>query len=153
MCPTGSLFYTTTRNVNVAGNVHRGVHVLNGQRFLEMHPRQNSVRITSTDLQSDINTWLIHWRKLQNRTYPRARQYLAKLSVFLTGNLMQYAKIRDFPADNSVSFTCKYQVYVSLNPLYAKLNPICHLLALLGAHHILHVSRIRVNFEISDGSS
>jgi len=30
------------------------------------------------------------------------------------------------------------------NPLNAKLNPICHLLALLGAHHILHVSRIRV---------
>jgi hypothetical protein len=31
-----------------------------------------------------------------------------------------------------------------LNPLNAELNPICHLLALLGAHHILHVSRIRV---------
>ena len=28
--------------------------------------------------------------------------------------------------------------------LNAKLNPICHLLALLEAHHILHVSRIRV---------
>ena len=32
-----------------------------------------------------------------------------------------------------------------LNPLNAELNPICRLLALLGAHHILHVSRIRVN--------
>ena len=32
-----------------------------------------------------------------------------------------------------------------INPLNAELNPICHLLALLGAHHILHVSRIRVN--------
>ena len=30
------------------------------------------------------------------------------------------------------------------NPLNAELNPICHLLALLGAHHILHVSGIRV---------
>ena len=29
--------------------------------------------------------------------------------------------------------------------LNAELNPICHLLALLGAHHILHFSRIRVN--------
>jgi hypothetical protein len=28
-----------------------------------------------------------------------------------------------------------------VNPLNAKLNPIYHLLALLGAHHILHVSR------------
>jgi len=31
-----------------------------------------------------------------------------------------------------------------LNHLNAELNPICHLLALLGVHHILHVSRIRV---------
>ena len=31
-----------------------------------------------------------------------------------------------------------------INPLNAELNPICHLLALLRAHHILHVSRIRV---------
>jgi len=30
------------------------------------------------------------------------------------------------------------QVITTLN---AQLNPICHLLALLGAHHILHVSR------------
>ena len=28
-----------------------------------------------------------------------------------------------------------------INPLNIKLNPICHLLALFGAHHILHVSR------------
>ena len=33
-----------------------------------------------------------------------------------------------------------------VNPLNAELNPIYHLLALLGAHHILHVSRIRVKF-------
>jgi hypothetical protein len=32
-----------------------------------------------------------------------------------------------------------------LYPLNAELNPISHLLALLGAHPILHVSRIRVN--------
>ena len=31
-----------------------------------------------------------------------------------------------------------------INPLNAELNPICCLLALLGAHHFLHVSRIRV---------
>jgi len=35
-------------------------------------------------------------------------------------------------------------IKIELNPLNAELNPICHLLALLGAHHILHVSRIRV---------
>jgi hypothetical protein len=32
----------------------------------------------------------------------------------------------------------------NFNPLNAQLNPICHLLALLGDHHILHVSGLRV---------
>ena len=31
------------------------------------------------------------------------------------------------------------------NPLNAELNPICHLLTLVGDLHIVHVSRIRVN--------
>ena len=34
---------------------------------------------------------------------------------------------------------------LTFSPLNAKLNPICHLLALLVAHHILHFSRVRVN--------
>jgi len=38
-----------------------------------------------------------------------------------------------------------HNVTTQLNPFNAELNPICHLLALLGAHHILHVSRVRVN--------
>jgi len=38
---------------------------------------------------------------------------------------------------------------VNFNPLKAQLNPICHMLALLGAHHILHISRIRVNVLLS----
>ena len=36
-----------------------------------------------------------------------------------------------------------------VNPSNAELNPICHLLALLGAHHIFHVSVLRVKIEIS----
>jgi len=43
------------------------------------------------------------------------------------------------PELTCIVFTCSL-----LNPLNAELNPICHLLALLGAHHILHVGRIRV---------
>ena len=34
----------------------------------------------------------------------------------------------------------------TLNPLNAELNPIRHLLALVGARHIVHVSRIRVKY-------
>jgi len=41
---------------------------------------------------------------------------------------------------------CLYMssLYKSFNPLNAELNPICYLLALLGAHHFLHLRRIRV---------
>ena len=41
--------------------------------------------------------------------------------------------------------TGRYCVFVlSISPLNPELNPICYLLALLGAHLFLHVSRIRV---------
>jgi len=36
------------------------------------------------------------------------------------------------------------EIWSEINPLKPELNPICYLLALLGAHHFLHVSRIRV---------
>jgi len=45
---------------------------------------------------------------------------------------------RGVPADQVVNFSNVF------NPLNPELNPICYLLALLGAHHFLHVSRIRV---------
>jgi hypothetical protein len=34
--------------------------------------------------------------------------------------------------------------HLTFNPLNAELNPIRHLLALVGARHIVHVSRVRV---------
>jgi hypothetical protein len=47
---------------------------------------------------------------------------------------------------STVNVCSSHDISVQLfNPLNAELNPICHLLALLGAHHILHVSWIRVN--------
>jgi len=45
-------------------------------------------------------------------------------------------------------FLCTQHVS-DINPLNAELNPICHLLALLGAHYVLQVSRIRVNISIT----
>jgi len=35
-----------------------------------------------------------------------------------------------------------------VNPLNAELNPICYLLALLGAHHIFHVGGLRIKMAI-----
>ena len=48
-----------------------------------------------------------------------------------------------------------HSLKIHLNPLNAELNPIYYLLALLGSHHFLHVSRIRVNIIIpsTPGSS
>ena len=40
------------------------------------------------------------------------------------------------------------EIRSKINPLNAGLNPICHLLLLLGAHHITHVSGLRVNKRI-----
>jgi hypothetical protein len=36
-----------------------------------------------------------------------------------------------------------YRGISDFNPLNAELNPICHLLAFYGTHHILHINRIR----------
>jgi len=44
----------------------------------------------------------------------------------------------------SLVMSAKANFWHTSNPLNAELNPICYLLALLGAHHFLHVSRIRV---------
>ena len=50
-----------------------------------------------------------------------------------------------YPEDGSRRFIRNLVKYIQIyiNPLSAELKPICHLLALLGVHHFLHVSRIR----------
>jgi hypothetical protein len=63
---------------------------------------------------------------------------------------LEQGKITEFSyfGDESSSSVSPSDVQIkfkTFNPLNAELNPICHLLALVGAHHILHVSRVRVN--------
>jgi len=53
--------------------------------------------------------------------------------IHLAGNRSQ----RQVPVKSVMSFY----------PLNRELNPICHLLALLGAHPILRISRIRVKYQ------
>jgi len=43
-----------------------------------------------------------------------------------------------------VEFLDAFATLRKVNPLNAELNPICYLLALLGAHHFLHVSSVTV---------
>jgi len=61
-------------------------------------------------------------------------------------------KCRQFEKKNPLSGSNKLDIIrklrltkLFLNPLNAELNPICYLLALLGAHCILHISMMRVN--------
>ena len=44
----------------------------------------------------------------------------------------------------SVQVSAPYKAMLQINPLKPELNPICYLLALLGVHHFVHVSSIRV---------
>jgi hypothetical protein len=37
-----------------------------------------------------------------------------------------------------------------INPLNAVLNRICHLVALLGTHHFLHVTRVKVKVDYNE---
>jgi hypothetical protein len=70
-------------------------------------------------------------------------------------HIEKYGRARQAIDDNIIwlmRFACwitkaivTHSEYVILNPLNTELNSICHLLALLEAHHILRVSRIRVN--------
>ena len=53
----------------------------------------------------------------------------------------------------SINENCCFLLFADIielskfNPSDAELNRICHLLPLLGSHHILHVSRIRVKLQ------
>jgi len=85
------------------------------------------------------------------------RIFFPKLSAFLTDNFsLIHTSYHCFgkPVFTVVSFVeilgmdCNLEAIicqkVDINPLNTELNPICYLLALLGAHDFLHVSRIRV---------
>ena len=56
-----------------------------------------------------------------------------------TTKTLQQIKIIIIVNQNYVQYNAIY-----FNSLNAKLNPVCHLLALLGAHDILHVSRVHL---------
>jgi len=85
----------------------------------------------------------------RNPTYPRLHVYVYTqlLAYVIFTFLRAVTEIEIF-----VTHLCPlplilkemFIIYWNFNPVNAELNPICHLLALLGAHHILHVSSLRV---------
>ena len=90
---------------------------------------------------------------------PNGRGFTYQNAIHLTRSCEQASKPTCLLHTFLLSFTYYYYYYYHyhhhhhhhfsmnswlFNPLSAELYPICHLVALLGAHHILHVSRIRV---------
>ena len=67
-----------------------------------------------------------------------------KLFLFdmLTGQQTVAEWMDGYIAALTADWSLSSRLYI--NPLNPELNPICYLLALLGAHHFLHVSRMRV---------
>jgi len=74
-------------------------------------------------------------------------KYRAVIKFFVKEGLTPnkiHSKFIKVYVDSSPSFSTIKKWAAEFNPLNPELNPICYLLALLGAHHFLHVSRIRV---------
>jgi len=69
-------------------------------------------------------------------------RYLAKYQLFF--EFVYLRNIISHVYENSTCLRAATIGKIQINPLKPELNPICYLLALLGAHHFLHVSRIRV---------
>ena len=73
----------------------------------------------------------------------RLQTYALDRAATGTGSCMRLSLQR---GNNLTHFrTRNIQAGRLINPLNTELNPICYFLALLGAHHFLHVSRIRVH--------
>ena len=85
----------------------------------------------SDNVVEKIKTRCVSNNGFQNHSvYERNKKHPADLDKTYMKNAMWNKRMR---------FACRV-----INPLNAELNSICYLLALLGAHHFLHVSRIRV---------
>ena len=119
---------------------------------------KNTVQCNTT--REDLEVWrpndVVEWGK--KNTY----FIFGRCRIQISANRPAVPRKQSFPADTAIvsqfrlssdSLFSSRTIYwhytvlttYNINPLNAELNPICHLLALLGAHHILHVSRIRVD--------
>ena len=77
-----------------------------------------------------------------DETYKILHPVTIHLKILLSSRIpSQYLNIKMY---GTTECPTRYRTRHFFNPLNPELNPICYLLALLGAHHFLHVSRIRV---------
>ena len=115
--------------------VDQGLFIIEGSRS---HPvRHTALGNTPLDERSawrtDLTTHNTH--KRQTSMHPAGFEPTIPASKLPQTHALDCAATRS--SLKSITFT-------DFNPLNPELNPICYLLALLGAHHLLHVSRVRV---------
>jgi hypothetical protein len=110
---------------------------LDAENFRQTNPRHGHQRrfyFTCVLCRSELYVYIAPsclplWQSACNNSAPTAENVI---KFHMWGFLEKPEKIQtSIDSDN-------------INPLQAELNPICHLLTLLDAHHIFHVSRIRV---------
>ena len=102
-------------------------------------------------LSPDQNAGRSHNIKIDNRSFEKVEEF-KYLGTTLTNKKSIQEEIKSrLKSGNAFYHSVQNLLSSSLlsknlkiNPLNAELNPIWCLLALLGAHHFLHVSRIRV---------
>jgi hypothetical protein len=73
-------------------------------------------------------------------------KYIFSRILYLSYMQARELRCADPPSGEHIQFSLTFHKF---NPLNFELNPICHFLTLLGARHILHVSRIRVKTDLS----
>ena len=104
--------------------------------------------ICTAEARGSVEKWLVQVKAVVTLIYMHVKWVIlggvevwAEVNVFVW---LSYAVRSFMHVFSFCSDPLCIEVWYSFNPLNAELNPICYLLALLGAHHFLHVSRIRV---------
>jgi hypothetical protein len=106
-----------------------------------------------------VNMWIYHLAK-ECKSYAINFSFSNKENYFFLWNTYKFLNLYKHPTKKkklSQLANCltviqekkwvpRVKRCAHINPLNAELNSICHLLALLGAHHIFHVSGLRVKF-------
>jgi len=106
-------------------------------RFLDHIQRRTTVGRTP------LGEWSARRRDLYLTTHNTHNRQTSMPPVGFEPTISAGERPQTYALDRVATGTDNYPV-CCFNPLNIELNPICHLLALLGAHPILHVSRIRV---------
>ena len=98
-------------------------------------------RPSSGDYNCISSLWFYRWSVVVAALLVVVWPVMGSRGVFIYNNSNRFLITGQTTTNNTATTTLQPE---AVNPLNAELNPICYLLALLGAHHFLHVSRIWV---------